>query len=91
MCGQTCRCRNEDGPGVECAHQCDSKPKPPSNEQRYFDALKRIAKHYSSAEKVMATAERRYGLDPAEALSMSYDNIQIEAAYAIRGKRRPKV
>ena len=64
--------------------------KPPSNEQRYYDALRRIAKHYMPAERVIETAERKYGLNPIEALEMSYDNIQIDAETAIRGRRRPK-
>ncbi len=66
------------------------KPKPPSNEQRYFDALKRIARAYDSASIVIRNAEKRYGLQGAEALEMAYDNLQAEAASAIHGKRRPK-
>ena len=62
-----------------------------SNEQRYFDALKRIAKAYDSPERIAATAERKYGLEPAEALEMAYDNIQGEARAAIHGRRRPKL
>ncbi len=59
------------------------------NERLYFDALRRIARDYDSAEKVMRYADRRYGLDPTEALQMAYENIQNDAANAIRGKRRP--
>jgi uncharacterized membrane protein len=33
-----------------------------SNEQRYFDVLKRIAKGYDSPERIAATAEKRYGV-----------------------------
>jgi hypothetical protein len=61
-----------------------------SNEQRYFDALKRIAKAYDSPERIAATAEKKYGLDPSEALEMAYDNIQGEARAVLHGKRRPK-
>lgn len=61
----------------------------PSNEQRYFDALKRIAKDYDSPERIGATAEKKYGLRPAEAIEMAYQNIQHEASEAIRGRRRP--
>lgn len=61
-----------------------------TNEQRYYDALKRIAKAYDSPERLMATAEKKYGLEPIEALEMAYDNIQTEATRAIAGKRRPK-
>jgi hypothetical protein len=31
MCGKRCRCKNEDGPGVECAHQCDGSPQQPAD------------------------------------------------------------
>lgn len=65
-------------------------PKPQSNEQRYYDALKRIARAYDTSDKLTANAERRYGLGPEEALAMAYDNVQGEAAAAIHGKRRPK-
>ncbi len=62
----------------------------PSNEQRYYDALKRIAKGYQSAEQVQRRAWKDWGLDsPGEALEMAYENIQAEAARAIKGKRRP--
>jgi hypothetical protein len=62
----------------------------PSNEQRYFDALKRISTAYDSPERIAATAEKKYGLQPSEALEMAYDNIQGEARSAIYGRRRPK-
>jgi len=62
----------------------------PSNEQRYFDALKRIATAYDSPARIAARAEQRYGLTPVEALEMAYDNIQSEARAAVHGKRRPK-
>lgn len=61
-----------------------------TNEQRYFDALKRIARQYDSAQKVVSSACVRYGLEGSEALEMAYENIQNDAANAIRGKRRPK-
>ncbi len=60
-----------------------------SNERLYFDTLRRIARDYCTAEKLMRDADRRYGFSPAEALQMAYDNIQADAANAIRGKRRP--
>ena len=65
-------------------------PVKPSDAQRYYDTLKRITR-YQSPERLVATAERQYGLTPAEALEMAYDNIQTEAQAAIHGKRRPKV
>ena len=65
------------------------RSRPGSNELRYFDALRRIAKDYDSANKVIRTAGKRYALEGAEALAMAYENIQEEAAYAIKGRSRP--
>jgi hypothetical protein len=62
-----------------------------SNEQRYYDALKRIASRYDTAERIIKNAERDYGLESLEALEYAYDNIQGEAKFAIKGRRRPKV
>lgn len=61
-----------------------------SNEQRYFDALKRIARDYQTPEQLRRSCERDYGLNYEEALIYAYENIQSEAAAAIKGKRRPK-
>lgn len=62
----------------------------PSNERRYFDALKLIAKGYASTDRLRRDAEKEYGLDYGEALEMAYENIQSAAAAAIYGRRRPK-
>jgi hypothetical protein len=62
-----------------------------SNEARYFDALRRIAKDYLPAERILRDGQKLYGVDGEEALVMSYQNIQDEAAAAIRGRRRPRV
>ena len=61
---------------------------PPSNEQRYYDALKRIAKAYRTAESLLQKGDA--GLTGVEALEYAYDNLQHEASTAIRGRRRPK-
>lgn len=61
-----------------------------SNEKRYYDALKRIAKYYQSPDQLRRNAERNYGLDAGEAIEMAYENIQREAERAVKGKRRPK-
>ncbi len=61
-----------------------------SNEQRYYDALKRIAKGYQTPEQIRRNAEVEYGLDAEEATEMAYDNVRWEAERAIKGKRRPK-
>ncbi len=61
-----------------------------SNEQRYFDALKRIAA-YMLPDKLRKIAEKEYGLPFEEALGYAYENVLGEAYRAIKGKRRPKV
>lgn len=56
--------------------------------QRLFDALKRITR-YSSPQELERIAERKYGLDGAEAIEMAYENVLEEARQAVRGVRRP--
>lgn len=60
-----------------------------TNEQRYFDALKRIAKGYMTPERLYKTAHN-VGCLPEEHIEYAYENIINEAKNAIRGKRRPK-
>lgn len=60
-----------------------------SNEARLYDALKRITA-YLDPEKLRKVAERKYGLEPEEAIEMAYENVLQEAKNAIRGMRRPK-
>ena len=60
-----------------------------SNEQSYFDALKKIARGYQTVDQLRKRGGQ-YGLDAAEEIEMAYENIQAEAARAIKGKRRPK-
>lgn len=59
-----------------------------SNEELYFDTLKRITK-YRSVEWLKRHAGRAYGCDGNEAVEMSYENVIEEAKRAIKGKRRP--
>jgi len=61
-----------------------------SNEQIYYDRLKRIAKGSQKTSQLRRNSEREYGLQYLEALEMAYENLQEAAASAIRGKRRPK-
>ena len=61
-----------------------------SNEQRYFDALKRIAA-YMSPERLQRDAENLYGISGAEAIEMAYENVLNDARMATKGKRRPTV
>lgn len=60
------------------------------NERLYYDTLKRIAKGYMTSDKMRREANGKYGVSFEELLEMAYDNLQAEAADAIRGKRRPK-
>ena len=61
-----------------------------SNEQRYFDALKRISK-YQPPERLKKNAWRDYGLDDGnEAVEMAYENTIQEAKNALGSRRRPK-
>ncbi|MGN6435959.1 MAG: hypothetical protein ACTHMM_05470 [Agriterribacter sp.] len=47
--------------------------------------LRKISKDYMSSEKIQKNSDKMYGLDYAEALEMSYDNIQNEAAVSCKG------
>lgn len=60
-----------------------------SNEQLYYDTLRRIAKDYMTPEQMLRKSNAAYGLDFEETISMAYENIRQEAAAAIKGKRRP--
>lgn len=65
----------------------------PTNEQRYYDTLKRIAQGYHPSEWFTDEHARwAYGeaISGEEALVMAYDNMQADAAAAIFGRRRPK-
>lgn len=61
----------------------------PTNEQRYFDALKRIT-NYQTPDQMRRSAEEEYGLSYEEAIEMAYENVVEEARQAILGRRRPK-
>jgi hypothetical protein len=61
-----------------------------SNEQLYYDTLRRIAKEYMTTEQLKREAGVQYGVSYYEALEMAYDNIQGAAADAIHRKRRHK-
>lgn len=60
-----------------------------SNEQTYFDALKRIARGYQTSDQLRKRAGQ-YGCSHTEELEMAYENMQQVAERAIKGKRRPK-
>jgi len=61
-----------------------------SHEQYYYDVLKRIAKGYQTPDQLRRRSEKDWGLEYHEALEMTFENLQAEAARAIHGKRRPK-
>ena len=65
-------------------------PAKQSNEQRYFDALKRIAA-YQSPERLKNNSWDDWGLDDGnEALEYAYENVLQEAKQAVKNRRRPK-
>ena len=57
-------------------------------QQRLYDALKRIARDFRTAESILRKPD--FGLDATECLEMSYENIQDVAKNAIRGIKRPE-
>lgn len=61
----------------------------PSNEQLYYDTLKRITK-YDKPDRMRRRSEDDYGLGFAETLEYAYENVKAEAERAIFRKRRPK-
>lgn len=60
-----------------------------SNERLYYDTLKKIARGYQTAEQLHRNAGQ-YGCSFEEEIEMAYENLQGEAEFAIKGKRRPK-
>ncbi len=59
-----------------------------TNEQNYFDTLKKIAK--SDSLRYLEKAEKVYGVPYIDALEMAYENLQGIAGNITHGKRRPK-
>ena len=49
--------------------------------------LKRISKHYQNPDQIRRNSDKQYGLEYGEALEYSYENIQNEAAWSIKGIR----
>ena len=62
-----------------------------SYERFYFDTLRRISRDYLTVEQIKRNAERKYGIPYQEALELAYENMQLDAADVIKGKRRPRV
>lgn len=61
----------------------------PSYERLYYDVLKRIARDYMTPDQLRRDADK-VGLEYADYLEMSYENVKGEAERAVRGKRRPR-
>lgn len=57
---------------------------------RMLATLRRINKDYMPSERIIRQSEKLYGLSPPEGPEMSYDNIQGEAARAVRGVKEIK-
>lgn len=58
-------------------------------EIRMYAALKRITQ-YMAPDKLRNVAEKKYGLEPEEAIEMAYENVLEEAKRAIKGMRPPR-
>lgn len=63
-----------------------------SNEQLYYDTLKRIARYQSpeSLRRGAAKQNPEQGIPFEEALEYAYENVLDEAARVTKGRRRPK-
>lgn len=59
-------------------------------ELRFYVILRKIAKEYMTPNQLRRNAEPCWGCEYEEILEMTYENIQMEAAAAIKGFRLPK-
>lgn len=59
------------------------------NQKRQFNLMRltllKIARHYQTVEQLKIHSKREYGLDFEEALEMAYENLQNDAAHAVKG------
>ena len=55
-----------------------------------YTALRRI-ESYMPPEKLRRQAEKKYGLEPDEAVEMAYENVISEARIGLRGAKKPFV
>lgn len=65
-------------------------PKQKDQFNRMRDALKAIATKYATPDRLRDQAMKEYGLDFEEVIEMAYQNIQAEAAHAVKGVRAMK-
>lgn len=52
---------------------------------KMYSTLKRISKGYQTPDQLRRNCEKEYGLGYQESLEMAYENLQAEAAAAIKG------
>lgn len=52
-----------------------------------YVALRKIAKDYQTPEQLQKNCKGQYGLGYEESITMAYENIQADAAHAIKGIR----
>ena len=62
-------------------------PKQKEQFNKMRSTLKRIATGYQTPDQLRRDAGRGYGLEAEEAIGYAYENIQAEAANAVRGVR----
>lgn len=58
---------------------------------KMLTVLKKISKAYQTPSQLKRNSGKQYGLDYEEALEMSYENIQGEAALACKGVKAMQV
>jgi len=89
------------GARVNCAHkltyvqatrngeikETTKTPKQKEQFNRMRATLKKIAKGYQTPDQIRRGAEKQYGLDADEAVGYAYENIQADAASAVKGVR----
>jgi hypothetical protein len=54
---------------------------------KMYSTLRKIAKDYQTPEQLERNSKKQYGLGYLESIGMAYENIQSEAAHAIKGIR----
>lgn len=57
---------------------------------RMRNILIRISKHYQTPKQLRRNSDKHYGLGYEESLEMTYENIQNDAAMAVRGIKEIK-
>lgn len=63
----------------------------PQQVANMYNALQKIAKAYQTPEQLRRNSEKQFGVEYEEALEMAYENLQWEAASAVKGVRIKEV